>query len=446
MTDRPISPVAASASKDQLIYCWYVVAVLMFAYTVAFIDRQILSLLVQPIKRDLKISDTQVSLLAGFAFAVFYTVLGVPLARLADGSNRKRLIALGVLIWSVMTAVCGLANSYWILFIARVGVGIGEATISPAAYSMIADYFPRTKLARAISVYVVGLYVGAGLAIITGSIVVKFVSSADTLILPLLGQVFPWQVTFFLVALLGLPVLALIATVREPERREFSASDSVISTLVPFSEVWKFLRSHGQFFAAHFAGYGFLGAAITAYLTWIPELLRRSHHIGIADAGFIFGVVLLVCGTLGPTVAASITARLRSRGHGDAELRTSILAGIGMIPTAVAMPLAPTLPTAVGLLCLALFFLSAPQGLAPTLIQLVTPNRMRAQVTAVFMLTAVLAGYTVGPASVAILTDYVFRNESSLPYSLSIVSAVLIPMGLLCLKLGLKPLRGLMPP
>ena len=150
----------AVPAKD--LYAWYVVVVLMFAYTVSFIDRQILSLLVQPIRRDLGISDTQFSLLAGFAFALFYATLGIPIARLADRANRRFLIMIGVVVWSVMTAACGFAKSYWHLFLARVGVGAGEAMLSPAAYSMISDYFPPHKLAKAIGVYAMGLYLGAG--------------------------------------------------------------------------------------------------------------------------------------------------------------------------------------------------------------------------------------------------------------------------------------------
>ena len=154
------------------------VAVLLLAYTVAFIDRSILSLLVQPIRRDLGISDTQIGLLAGFAFAIFYSVLGVPIARLADHHNRCAIISIGVAVWSIMTAACGLSKTYWQLFLTRVGVGVGEATLSPAAYSMIADYFEPKKLAKAIGVYCMGLYAGAGLAMLAGSAVVAAVSDA----------------------------------------------------------------------------------------------------------------------------------------------------------------------------------------------------------------------------------------------------------------------------
>ena len=438
-------------SKDRVLggpgggkYAWYVVVVLMFTYTVAFIDRQILSLLVQPIRRDLDLSDTQISLLAGFAFAVFYSVLGVPIARLADRVNRRYLIAAGVALWSLMTAACGLSKTYWQLFAMRVGVGVGEATLSPAAYSMIADYFPPHKLARAISVYTMGLYGGAGLALLAGSAVVALVSDAGPIAVPLIGDVRAWQVTFFIVALPGVLVLALLATVREPIRREISgyAADAAEPRgRDAVREIWDFFRRHRRIMLAHFGGFMALGTVITAYLVWVPEFLRRTHGFEIAEAGLIYGLALLVFGTAGPYVGGWLAERLALAGRHDAELRAAMIAGVGMIPLSVLTPLVADPTLAVVLLALATFVLAMPQGLAPTVIQLIAPNRIRGQITAIFILIAVLAGYTGGPTSVAMLNDYLFRDDGALNYSLAIVSGVLTPVGVLMLLWGLKPYR-----
>ena len=219
------TPPAASVPTDAQpawanpLYAWFVVLVLTIAYTCSFIDRQILTLLIEPIRRDLHITDTQVSLLGGLAFSILYTTLGIPIARLADQTHRRNLMAAGLAFWSIMTATCGLARSFWGLFAARIGVGVGEAALSPAAFSLLADYFPPQRLARAISVYSMGLYFGAGLALMIGGSVVKAVSSAPVHELPIIGEVFPWQMTFFAVGLLGLPALLLMFTIREPVRR-----------------------------------------------------------------------------------------------------------------------------------------------------------------------------------------------------------------------------------
>lgn len=418
------------------------VGVLLFAYTVAFVDRQILSLLVQPIKRDLGISDTQIGLLAGFAFAMFYSVLGVPIARLADRSSRRTIIAIGVGLWSVMTAACGLSKNFWQLFMMRVGVGVGEATLSPAAYSMMADYFPPKKLAKAIGVYCMGLYGGAGLAMLAGSAVVALVSSAGTIELPIIGPVFAWQMTFFIVALPGLGVLALMATVKEPTRREYLPDGSARTTQpkpVPLREVFAFMGQNRKIIVGHFGGFLALGTVISAYLVWVPEFLRRSYDFSITQAGLIYGLSLLFLGTAGPYAGGWLAEKLTERGYKDAEMRAALFGGIAMVPLTVLTPLMPGEISVVIMLALTTFALSFDQGLAPTILQLIAPNRMRAQLTAVFMFIAVLAGYTIGPAFVAMTTDYVFKDEASMRYSLSIVSGILTPIGVLFLWYGMKP-------
>ena len=433
-----------SAPPENLGYAWYVVAVLMLAYMVAFVDRQILSLLVEPIKRDLDVTDTQIGWLAGFAFAVFYSILGVPIARLADRTNRCALISIGVVLWSIMTAACGLTKTYWQLFLMRVGVGVGEATLSPAAYSLISDYFPPNKIAKAVGVYAMGLYMGAGVALLTGSAVVGLVSDAGNVTLPLVGEVRAWQLTFFIVALPGMLVLALMATVREPVRREFLPDGSSVATAVqrvPLSEIAAFFRYNSRIMIAHFGGFLALGTVISAYLIWVPEFLRRSHGFSIAEAGFIYGLALLVLGGAAPYAGGWFAEWLGRRGHRDAEMRAAFIGGLAMIPLTILAPLVPGKVAAVVMLGLVTFALAFPQGLAPTILAVVAPNRMRAQVTALFILLGVLAGFSLGPAFVAIVTDSVFRDDADLRYSLAIVSAVLTPVGVAFLYYGLKPFR-----
>ena len=423
-------------------YSWYVVLVLTFAYTVAFIDRQILSLLVEPIQRDLAISDTQLSLLAGFAFAVFYSVLGVPIAWLADRYSRRAIISIGVFLWSLMTAACGLARTFTGLFIFRVGVGVGEAALSPAAYSIIADYFPPHRLAKAIAVYAMGLYLGAGLAMIAGSAAVRLVSGVGVVELPLVGQMSPWQLTFLIVALPGVLVLAGMATVREPKRRQpvvVGAADSP-------RELVAFFRAHWRFFLAHFAGFGLLGTVVTAFMVWTPEFLRRNHGFEIADAGLIYGIILMCFGLAGPYAGGWLATHLARKGRRDAELRVAALGGLAMAPLTILAALAPGPVSAVLLLAAATFALSFPQAMPPTMLQLMAPSHLRARVTAIFMLVSVLSAYSVGPTLVALLNDQLFQDKAALPYSLAIVGAVLSPLGVACLCFAMKPYRAALAP
>nr|XP_061799977.1 MFS-type efflux pump MSMEG_3705-like [Nerophis lumbriciformis] len=340
-----------------------------------------------------------------------------------------------------MTAVCGLSRNFWQLFLARVGVGVGEATLSPAAYSMMADYFPPQKLARAVSVYAMGLYGGAGLAMLVGSAVVSLVNTAGPVDLPLIGTVYSWQLTFFAVSLPGILVVALMATVKEPKRRNFSGGQILAAKPepVPLSEVFRFMRRNHKIIIGHFGGFLALGTVISAYLVWTPEFLRRSHDISISEAGFIYGIALLVFGTAGPYAGGWLAERFNNTGRNDGEMRAALIGALAMIPLTILTPLIPgKVPTIISL-ALVTFALSFPQGLAPTILQLIAPNRMRAQLTAVFMLIGVLAGYTIGPTFVAMTTDYLFQDDAALRYSLAIVSAVLTPIGVLFLWYGLKP-------
>jgi len=176
-------------TKPSLRYAWYVVGVLLLAYISSFIDRQIISLLVKPIKTSFGITDTQMGVLMGLSFAVLYTLLGIPIGLMADRMNRKRIISWGIFVWSIMTVFCGIAGSYSLFFLARVGVGIGEAALSPAAYSIISDYFPKKKLATALSVYNMGIYLGSGLSILIGAALRSMIGK-ENIVLPFVGEIF----------------------------------------------------------------------------------------------------------------------------------------------------------------------------------------------------------------------------------------------------------------
>lgn len=209
-----------TGAERSTTYCWYVVVLLTLIYTVSFIDRQILALMIGPIRRDFGISDTQVSLLIGLAFALFYTFLGIPIARLADRHSRRAIIAVGVLVWCLMTAACGVSHNYGQLFLARVGVGVGEAALGPSALSMISDYFPQESRGRAISFYTMGISLGSALAMIVGGQLVANALHAQPVTVPVFGQLFGWQPIFFIVGLPGVVLALIMLTVAEPERRE----------------------------------------------------------------------------------------------------------------------------------------------------------------------------------------------------------------------------------
>ena len=423
-------------------YSWYVVAILMLAYTNSFIDRQILSLLIEPIRADLDITDTQVSLLAGLAFTIFYTLMGVPIARLADQKNRRTIIAIGIASWSFMTAVCGLAQNFLHLFLARVGVGVGEATLSPAAMSMISDYFPREKLDRAIRINSMGIHFGAGLALIIGGYVIKLVTDAGDITLPLLGTIAPWQMTFILVGLLGIPVVLLVMTIKEPLRRGRAKEGSVEAKNASSVPVLvAFVKSNRWTVTWHFLAFSFIGIGIAGFLVWTPTFFIRTYGMEAHTIGFIYGIVLFVGGTSGVYAGGYLADWLQKRGREDAILRAAFYSAVAVVPFAVMTPLMPSPTLAViGLACTS-FLLAMPQGLPAAALQVISPNALRAQMTALYFLVGNLIANGFGPTLFALVTDYVFGDPNMLRYSMAGVSAVVLPMGALFSYLSLKPYR-----
>jgi MFS family permease len=421
--------------------------ILTLAYTVSFIDRQILSLLVEPIRRDLKISDTEISLLQGFAFAIFYTIMGLPIARVADVRSRRMIIAAGIFFWSVMTAACGVAKNFWQLFGARVGVGVGEAALSPPAYSIISDYFPPDRLSQAISFYSMGIYIGAGLAFVVGGAVIHLVEVAGVTTLPLLGELFPWQITFLTVALPGLVVVALMMTVREPVRRGLAAVKGPVAQETPratpsLAQVATFVKDRWKVLSSHYLGYALFALIGYANISWIPTFVIRTYGWTASQVGLIYGVLILVFGTAGVVSGGWLADRMRRRGRSDANMRVTMYAAIAITGPLIAAPLMNDPVVAMILVAPGIFLVSLPFGVAPAALQVITPNQMRAQISALYLFVANIIGLGLGPTVVALMTDYVFGYDLALRYSLAIMGGVTAPLAALTLGLGLKHYRA----
>ena len=414
---------------------WYGLAILFIAYTVSFIDRTILSLLVEPIKTSLDVSDTQISLLHGLAFAIFYTLLGIPIARLADRHSRKYIISVGIFVWSMMTAACGLADRFTTLFLARVGVGVGEAALSPAAYSMLADMFPKKKLGLALSLYSAGVYVGAGLAFIIGGLSVQMALDMGPITLPLIGHIEGWRLIFFIIGLPGVLIALLMLTVREPPRRKNSAAPTGDSLLA----IFHFIGKAPSTFLLHFIGYSLLGLVFNAIIAWAPTYFIRTYSMTAGEIGPLLGGLILVFGGSGMIVGGVYSDFLRARGTVAAPLVSSRLAGICLLPICIAIPFAGS-AWASSLLFAGFFFFSAfPFGAAAAAIQLATPTHLRAQMSAVYLFVLNLAGIGFGPTIVALITDYGFEDTSRLGWSMAIVGAIAAPLGAVALHYAIRP-------
>ncbi len=404
-------------------YSWYVVSILTLAYIVSFIDRQILNLLVEPIKADMHLSDTQISLLMGLAFGIFYTFMAIPLGRLADRKSRRMIIACGITVWCFMTAACGLARNYLQLFIARIGVGVGEAALTPSALSLITDYFPKDKRGRAIGFYNMGISLGVGIAMIFGGYVIHYVQHASPWVLPVVGELYQWQSVFIIVGLPGLLIAALMLTVKEPSRKGLLKTGENSSAL-SIRYILNYLLERRRVFISLFVGMSVVTILGYAYFSWVPTMFIRTFAWSIKDVGLTYGLILLVFGPIGVNFAGWLADKLHKKGYTDAHLRTVLCGVLISLPGATLMPLMPTETLAVVMLIPANLGPAIATAAGASSLMMIIPNQMRGQVSALYLFVISILGLTLGPTAVALVTDYVFADESALRYSIAVVSFI----------------------
>lgn len=419
-------------------YAWYVVGVLTLLYAFSFISRQIFSLLVGPLRRDLHIGDTQMSLLIGFSFALFYTFFGIPIGHLADVYSRRWIIAIGLILWSGFTAGCGLAFTFTGMMLLRMGVGVGEAALSPAAYSLITDYFPRDRLATALSVYSMGIYIGSGLAYLLGGLVVAYGSTQAMWNVPLLGAVRPWQLIFLLVGLPGVALTPLLLTIREPAAHGAGRRRKT----VPIRQVFSYIFENRRTFLLHNIAFGLLALASYASGAWVPEFYRRSFGWSIRSIGLVYGSCVAVFGCIGIVGAGRVADALRSLGRANATLYVGALIGLAGIPFNCLLYLAPSAAWANLWLVFCCVLAAAPFGVAAAAIQQMMPAAMRGQASALYLFSVNIIGLGIGPTAVGALTQYVFGRDDAVRYSLAIVTSVACALAALLLYLALQPFHA----
>lgn len=418
MTDATLPQV----TKRSYAYEWYVVVICMLAYIFSFVDRQILALMIEPIKHDLQLSDTQFSLLHGLAFSLFYAVMGIPIALLADRYSRPKIIAIGVAFWSLATAACGLSRNFAHMFLARIGVGVGEAALSPATYSMLSDMFPRDKLGRAVGIYSIGSFIGGGMAFLIGGYVINLLKSVDSVVVPWVGAMRPWQVTFFIVGLPGLLVaLLILLTVRDPQRLGLRRCADGQAKKPTIRDTFRFLGRHRRTFFCHYLGFSFYAMVLFALLGWTPAFYMRKFGMSPVDVGYMLGVVVLVANTAGVFCGGWLMDALAKRGYRDAPLRAGVIGAVGMALPAVAFTQVDSVGVSVALLLPAMFFASFPMPTSTAAMQILPPNQIRAQVSALFLLISNLIGLGLGTTAVALLTDRLFKSPGAVGQSLSLL-------------------------
>ena len=422
---------AGDESFPGLAAASYSLSLLFVAYIFSFIDRQILALLVGPIRADFGITDFQYSLLQGAAFALLYTFAGLPLGRLADRYSRKWILFYSVSFWSLATAACGLTKNFTQLFIARMAVGAGEAGLAPPAYSLILDSFRPRHVGYAMSFYKLGVKVGGGLALIIGGILYDFYAGIGAISLPMVGDIRPWQATLITVGAPGLIVGALMLTIREPTRKDLAEHDGQVTAQIPVKDVVRFIWERKRLYLSLFLGSSCMAMAGYGAAAWYPEFFTRNYGFSKSAAGTWFGTIILVAGSLGVMFGAWVANRLAARGYTDAYVRAIMLTAIAAIIPAVAAPLVGDATLTLIILAPATLLSGSYLGVMAVSFVVITPNQLRGQLTAVYIFVTNILGMAVGTSVLAAFTDFLYQDDALLHYSIATSVALFYPVAAL---------------
>ncbi len=445
MNNSAASPTALNALPyPKAGVAWYATIVLALLYWLSILDRFIISLMVDPIKRDMGISDLQFGMLHGMAFAVTFSLFGLIAGALADRYSRRWIIFASVSIWSLATALCGAAAHYWQLLLARVGVGAGEAGLNPSATSMLSDMFPREKLTTAMAVYALGATLGSGTAFFVGGIIVDVVAQAETYTLPLLGDVRSWQAVFFIIGVPGIVLSLIVFTFPEPARRDRTEAVTSVPLLSGIAATYKkllaFMGSQRAFFTHHYAAMGLASLVVAGCGIWYPAHMARHFQLSPTEIGLYLGPTMILGSFAGKLLFGSLADRLYKLGHRDALYRLYSLFMIIATPVGIATFMSDSVWAFLGGLFVFLVLVSPFPACNITALNLSTPNEMRGSGIAFFAGTAGLLAMAIGPILIAGLSDQIFGGNA-IGLGMAATVAVCCPLGALLLRKGRKHLK-----
>jgi MFS family permease len=432
-------PTRAELGYPSAAVAWYTVIVMMLLYVCSYTDRAVLSMLITPIQKDMHVNDFQISLLIGPVFGIVYTVLGVIAGWLTDRINRRNLLAAGSGLWGLATAFSGLAMTYGQLAVARLSIGVGEATLTPVAHSLIAEQFPPRRLSLAISVYSLGVTFGSGLALAFSGLIID---AADDLIhaAPFFARFQPWQLVFLVVAAPTLIMTPLIYTVRDgrkgPAKKAYASSQSGM----------EYLRSHARLLIPYFLGYGFTGIAGAAIGSFIPVYMSRHFDLTMSQIGIGYGLTIFLCTGAGQILGSIFVDFLYERGIKDIHTRIHMYSWLISAP-AVLLAFMTDNSLFFLLLIGVYYFCTFPfQGYSNAGLQLITPPQFRGRMSAAFLAFLQLLGMVIGPPAVGFLTDFVFKDPKMIGWSIAVVSLACVPGAVILLWVAAREKRRFVAP
>tara|TARA_B110001454_G_scaffold213088_1_gene230730 strand:+ start:2966 stop:4210 length:1245 start_codon:yes stop_codon:yes gene_type:complete len=390
----------------------------------SIMDRQVISLMVDPIKQDLGLTDTQLGLLQGLAFALFYALAGLPIGWAVDRYSRRKIIGAGVVFWSFSAISCGLARNFGQLFAARSCVGVGEATLGPIAVSLISDIFPRDKVATPLGIYSAGFYLGSGVALAVGGWIVSLFIGQPSVAVPLIGEVAPWQAVFIVTGIPGLPVALLALAVFDPRKRAVPDTHKVVATQQSF---FSFLRERKGVIALAITGFAASTFVVYAASAWTPAFFIRVHGWKAEEIGWVYGLVVALSGATGALIGGLVIDRVYRAGYHDATLRVPAFGALAScVPFATAY-LVSSATMALALICVGMGIISLGGGASYAVWQKIAPAHFRGRITALYIMCASLIGAGFGPVTVGAITDYAFGDPLAVGKSIAWTIGVCMP-------------------
>lgn len=418
-------------------YAWYVVVLLTLGYILSYIDRSILSMLVEPIKADFDLTDTQIGLLLGPAFAIFYASMGLPLGWLADNMKRRTLVGIGIFVWSAATCFSGFAKGFASLFIARVTVGAGEATLGPCAISLISDMFPEGKRARALAVYSTALSIASAIAFFGGAKLLAWANNFDTTGLPIIEGLKPWQIVFIIVGSPGLILGLLMLSIKEPKRQADFESDGVKKQSVKISDTLKYYKENGGPFFSICMLLGLMLIIVYSQF-FATAMYERTWGWTASEYGVRNAVGLIIFGPTSVMFGGWLVDYFHDKGVKDAGLKVLKIGFYILVPFNIIYPLMPNPWAAliVSFIGVSGIAITTVAGL-PTVLKII-PAQIRGQSIAIYYMIMSLAGLFIGPTAVGFTSDVIFGDPSKLNYAMALVTAVFGIIALLALPFVTK--------
>ena len=408
------------------------VAVMTLAQVFAFIDRQIPAMLVEPIKQDFNLNDSQIALLGGAAFSIFYAIMALPIGYAVDRYKRVNVLGTGIFVWSLMTTLAGLANSFGRLFGARIGVAVGEAVMAPVSVSLVSDYFPQNKQGKPMGVITAGVYLGIGATLIGGGYLIDYLTDIGGITIPGIGYFKPWQATFLLVGIPGILISIAAFMLHEPKRLGLSKRQDNSKPINIFSH----LKTNKTTLFPMFGGLIFMALIFYSFTFWAPSMMVRTYGLSLTEVGFSLGIITIIASILGTISSGTVVDYLRSKGHSDAPIRTGMYACIFATPAICLAPIVDSLFLTWALIGIYLFFISsfAPIGLLA--VSGISGNEVKGQMAAVHAFLMMAFGLSLGPQITAFFTDFVLMDESKLGYAMALTGALVLPVAAIFFKIS----------